>query len=84
MKDFDHLVYYLVLYMYAFSNLCACKYNAVFDNSTLVDDAATAENRVLNSSLNLAAIGNNGIADFCRAIIMSRTGIVCTCIDRPL
>ena len=40
MKDFDHLVYYLVLYMYALTNFSTGKNYTVFDHGILVNNAA--------------------------------------------
>ena len=48
MKDFDHLVYYLILYMYALTNFSTGKNYTVFDHGILVNDAATTENGILN------------------------------------
>ena len=58
MKDFDHLVYYLILYMYALTNFSTGKNYTVFDHGILVNNAATAENGILNGSLHLTAVGN--------------------------
>ena len=76
MKDFDHLVYYLVLYMYALTNFSTGKNHTVFDHGILVNDAATTENGILNGSLHLTAVGNDRVADLGGLIIVSWTGII--------
>ena len=63
MKDFDHLVYYLILYMYALTNFSTGKNYTVFDHGILVNNAATAENGILNGSLHLTAVGNDRVAN---------------------
>ena len=83
MKDFDHLVYYLVLYMYALTNFSTGKNHTVFDHGILVNDAATAENGILNGSLHLTAVGNDRVADLGGLIIVSWTGIIGTGINWP-
>ena len=47
MKDFDHLVYYLILYMYALTDFSTGKNHTVFDHGILVNNAATTENGIL-------------------------------------
>ena len=78
MKDFDHLVYYLILYMYAFTDHSTGKNHTVFDHGILVDNAATTENGILNGSLHLTAVGNDRVADLGGLIIVSRTCLLYT------
>lgn len=60
MKDFDHLVYYLILYMYALTDFSTGKNHTVFDHGILVNNAATTENGILNGSLPPdPAVGND-------------------------
>ena len=61
MKDFDHLVYYLILYMYALTDFSTGKNHTVFDHGILVNNAATTENGILNGSLHLTAVGNDRV-----------------------
>ena len=55
----------------------------VFDHGILVNNAATAENGILNGSLHLTAVGNDRVADLGGFIIVSRTGIIGTGINWP-
>ena len=84
MKDFDHLVYYLILYMYALTDFSTGKNHTVFDHGILVNNAATTENGILNGSLHLTAVGNDRVANLGGFIIVSRTGIIGTGINWPL
>ena len=55
----------------------------VFGHGILVNNAATAENGILNGSLHLTAVGNDRVADLGGLIIVSWTGIIGTGINWP-
>ncbi len=82
-KDLSHFVHYLIFHMDIRSDFSTCKNDTVLDHSTFVDYAATPDDGILNGSLYLTAIGNNRVADSRLSLIMSRTGVIGTGIDRP-
>ena len=82
-KDLSHFVHYLIFHMDILSDFSACKNDTVLDHSTFVDYTATSNDGILNGSLYLTAIGYNRVADHSCIVIMSRTGVIGTGVDRP-
>ena len=67
-----------------FTDHTAAQHDTVADHSALFDDAAAANDGILDRTLNHTAVGNDGVADLSRVIIMRRAGIIRTGVDRPV
>ena len=56
MCDLSMFVNYLILYVNIFTDVSIRKYDAVFDNSSFLDDTSTSDNRMINLSFDQTAI----------------------------
>ena len=84
MCDLSMFVNYLILYVNIFTDVSIRKYDAVFDNSSFLDDTSTAQNGVVNRAFDAASVGNNRCFDVCALQILCRAGVVGLGIDRPV
>ena len=84
MLDLDIFVNDLVLDMYILTDGCVSADVAALDHGTLADDYAAGDDGILNSSSDLAAVGDERVLDFCFIIVLAGAGIVGSGIDRPV
>ncbi len=84
MRDLGMLVYHEIFNMDTLSDDYIGIDDTILNNCSFFDDTATSDNRILNSTLDQAAVGNNGRFHFASIKILGRAGIICTCIDRPV
>ena len=82
-SDLSPFINDLILHMNVFADCGVCKNNTVLYNSALFDLASTSDNRVLHTSFNETAVGDNRVIHVCAVKILSRAGVVCSGIDRP-
>ena len=73
-----------ILYMNIFTDCNFSEYNTVSDNSTFFYDTSTSDYGIFNSAFDLAAVGNYGIPNFGCIEILSRAGVIGTCVDWPV
>ena len=84
MNEFRPFVDYFILYVNTLTYRDFSENNTVSYNSTFFNDASTTDYGILNSTFNLAAVGDYGILHICSIEILSRAGIIGTCIDWPV
>ena len=84
MDNLGMFVDYLILYMYPFSNDTAGKHDTVFNHSALFDDAAPADDGILNGSLYHTSVWDYGAVDYRGIKVVGGTGIVRAGINRPV
>jgi len=84
MDDLCVFVDDLVLQDDIFTDLGMCIDNTAFDDGTLADGNAAADDGILNGSADLAAVGNKGVLDYGFIIELGRAGIGSPGIDRPV
>ena len=58
--------------------------DTVLHDSALLDGAATSDYGALNGALDLASIGDHRFSHVCALVILGRTGVVGSDVDRPV
>ena len=82
--DRDILVNDLVLEMYIVADRGVSADVAALDHGALADDYAAADNRIFDHSVDLAAVGDEGVLDFRFIIVLAGAGIIGSGVDRPV
>ena len=82
--DLDIFVNDLVLEMYVVADGRVSADVAALDHGALADDYAAGDDRILNSSADLAAVGDEGVLDFRFIIVLAGAGIIGSGVDRPV
>ena len=84
MIDRDVLIYDLILEEDILADGGVSADVAALDHSALADDYAAGNDGILDGSVDLASVGDEGVLDLCGIIVLAGTGIVGPCVDRPV
>ena len=83
MDDVGVFIHHVIFDMYILADHCGGQDNTVFHHSALFDGASPADDRVLNGSLNQAAVGYDGVFHIRIVKILCRAGVVGSGINGP-
>ena len=84
MLDLDIFVNDLILEVYILADGRVSADVAALDHGALADDYAACDDGILNSSADLAAVGDERVLDFCFIIVLAGGGIIGSGVDRPV